>query len=108
MNVFSNKNLLIFLGGVAIGILGTKALKSEKFRQLCLLGAAKGIQLKDQLGTVLEGLQEHAADFLAEAGTLAGTEEKPAAAAAAPAPKKRGRRPGTPRKPRAKKAAEEK
>jgi len=106
MNIFSNKNLLIFLGGVALGILGSKAVKNEKFRQLCMLGLAKGIQMKDQLGVVLEGLQENAADFLAEASALAGTAEKTEAPAEEkPVAKPRARRAAGTRKPRAKKTA---
>lgn len=110
MNIFTNKSLLLFLGGVALGILGSKAVKNEKFRQICLLGAAKGLQLKDQLGVVLEGLQENAADFLAEAASLAGTEEEEAEVPAptkieVPAKKTRARRATGTRKPRAKKAA---
>jgi len=76
MNIFSNKNLLIFLGGVALGILGSKAVKNEKFRQLCMLGLAKGLQMKDQIGIVLEGLQENAADFLAESQCTRGNSRK--------------------------------
>jgi len=106
MNIFSNKNLLIFLGGVALGILGSKAVKNEKFRQLCMLGLAKGLQMKDQIGIVLEGLQENAADFLAEASALAGTAEKTEAhAEEKPAAKPRARRTAGTRKPRAKKTA---
>lgn len=109
MNIFTNKSLLLFLGGVALGILGSKAVKNEKFRQICLLGAAKGLQLKDQLGVVLEGLQENAADFLAEAASLAGTEEEAEVPAPTkievPAKKTRARRATGTRKPRAKKAA---
>lgn len=71
MNIFANKHLLIFLGGVALGIIGTKALKNEKFRQICLLGAAKGLKLKEELGTLVETLQEQAADFVAEAEAVA-------------------------------------
>lgn len=123
MNPLTNKNLLIFLGGVAVGVFGAKLVKSEKFRQLCLLGTAKGIQLKEELGTLFAEVQEHAADFLAEAGSLAGTPtESPAKAEApavpeAPTPRRR-RAPRSraaavaptavrkPRKPRAKKNAE--
>lgn len=128
MNPLTNKNLLIFLGGVAVGVFGAKLVKSERFRQLCLLGTAKGIQLKDELGTLFAEAQERAADFLAEAGTLAGKTESAAeaetptaAVPAEPAPTARRRRgprsrataataaaPAVrkPRKPRAKKNEE--
>ncbi len=89
LNIFSNKSLLYFLGGVTLGVVGPKILKSEKFKQLCLVALAKALQMKESAGVVSEEFQEKFADFLAQAQAFGAEVEAEAAkmnaAAAEPA-----------------------
>lgn len=62
-----DEKVICFAAGVAVAIIGKKILKSEKTRNFCVTGLAKGMQLKEEAKETLKNMKEDAEDICYEA-----------------------------------------
>lgn len=58
---------LIFLGGIATAIVGTKILKCPKTRQVCVKSLAQGMNFCDEAKASVQNMREEAEDIYTEA-----------------------------------------
>ena len=65
--ILVTKKALFFLGGAAAAIIGSKALKSETSRKLCVKGLAAGMKLRDDAIETFHNIKEEAADIYHDA-----------------------------------------
>ena len=70
-----NPKYLCFVGGAAAAVVGYKVLKSQKARQLCVAGMAKGMKLQQDAQVALQNMKEDAQDLCHEAKAKAQAEE---------------------------------
>ncbi len=75
-NFVEKDNALFFLGGIVAGIIGLKALKTNKARDLAVSGIAKGLIAKDSIAEKVTNLKEDAEDLYAEAKVQADGESE--------------------------------
>ena len=66
--------VLSFIGGAAAVIIGNKIVKSEKARQLCVNGLAKGMMIQDCAKEVYQNMKEEAHDIYVDAKNKAAEE----------------------------------
>lgn len=66
-NIFKNEKAMIFLGGVAAGTLGVKALKSKAAKKLYVSTLANGMKLQQDAQQLFETMKEDAEDMCCEA-----------------------------------------
>ena len=66
-DLFKNKLLWSFVGGVAVTIAGSKFAKSDCARKAAVKSVATGMQLKDQALASYDTIVEDAKDIYAEA-----------------------------------------
>lgn len=59
--------LICFACGAAAAIIGSKVLKSDKTRQACVKGLAKGMKLKHDAQVTLQNMKEEAQDICYDA-----------------------------------------
>ena len=64
---FKNERFLCFVGGIAAATLGVKALKSDKTRDLCVKGIAKGMKLQKDAQETFQNMKEEASDICFDA-----------------------------------------
>ena len=62
-----NEKYLIFLGGIATAIVGTKVLKCPKTRQVCVKTLAHGINFCDEAKSTVQTMRDEAEDLYADA-----------------------------------------
>jgi len=67
LKCLKNEKLLCFVGGVIAATLGVKTLKSNKTREVCVKGMAKGIQLHKDAQETFLNMKEDAADLCHDA-----------------------------------------
>lgn len=67
--------LICFVCGAAAAIVGAKVVKSEKTRQACVKGLAKGMQMKHEAQAALQNMKEDAQDICYDAMQEAEAEE---------------------------------
>lgn len=67
LSCLKSGKVLSFIGGAAAATLGVKALKSEKTRELCVKGLAKGMKLQKDAQEVYQNMKEDASDLCHEA-----------------------------------------
>jgi len=72
---FKNEKFLCFVGGVAAATLGVKTLKSDKTRNLCVKGLAKGMKLQKDAQEAFQNMKEDASDICFDAKQQAESEE---------------------------------
>lgn len=65
--VFLTKKALFFVGGAAAALIGSKCLKSETARNLCVKGLAAGMRMKDEALEKFNNIKEEAADIYHDA-----------------------------------------
>ena len=58
---------IIFLGGIATAIVGSKILKCPKTRQICVRTLAHGMNLCDETKATMQNMREEAEDIYADA-----------------------------------------
>ena len=66
-NCFKSEKTLIFLGGIATAIVGTKILKSPKTREVCVKTLAQGMNFRDEAKATVQNMREEAEDIYADA-----------------------------------------
>lgn len=66
-NIFKNEKAMIFLGGVAAGTLGLKALKSKAAKKLYVTTLANGMKIQQDAQQLFETMKEDAEDLCFEA-----------------------------------------
>lgn len=66
-NIFKNEKAMIFLGGVAAGTLGLKALKSKTAKKLYVTTLANGMKIQQDAQQLFETMKEDAEDLCFEA-----------------------------------------
>lgn len=59
--------VLYFLGGLAVSVVGSKVLKSDKTRKVCVKGLAKGMQIQENAKVSFQNMKEEAADICYDA-----------------------------------------
>ncbi|MBR6399666.1 MAG: DUF1490 domain-containing protein [Firmicutes bacterium] len=74
-DVLTSEKFLCFIGGIAAAVVGTKVLKCEKTRELCVQGLAKGMKFKHDTRTAVQNLKEDAQDVYYDAMAQADTAE---------------------------------
>ena len=65
--LLKNEKLLCFIGGAAVALVGTAALKSDKARNLCVKTLAAGMKLQKDAQETLQNIKEEAADMYLDA-----------------------------------------
>jgi len=75
LRCFENEKVLCFFGGIAAATLGVKALRSNKTRDLCVKGLAKGMKLQKDAQESLQNMKEEASDICFDAKGQSGPEE---------------------------------
>lgn len=65
--VFKHKHALLFAGGVAAAVIGTKLLKSETVKESCTKGMAKVIAAKKDAEECFQDMRENAEDIVVDA-----------------------------------------
>jgi len=70
-----NERFLCFVGGIAAATLGVKALKSDKTRDLCVKGIAKGMKLQKDAQETFQNMKEEASDICFDAKQQTDSEE---------------------------------
>lgn len=75
-NIFKNEKAMIFLGGVAAGTLGLKALKSNAAKKLYVSTLANGMKMQQDAQQLFETMKEDAEDLCYEARNEASKETK--------------------------------
>jgi len=73
--LFLTKKALFFVGGAAAAIIGSKCLKSETTRNLCVKGLAAGMRLRDEAIETFQNIKEEAADVYHDAKKKAKEDE---------------------------------
>jgi len=66
-NIIIAKKALFFVGGVAVAVVGSKVLKSDKTRKLCVNGLAGGMRLRDKALETFHNIKEEATDIYHDA-----------------------------------------
>lgn len=66
-SLLTNKNLIMFLGGIATAIIGGKVLKSGGFRKAVVKTMASGMKFRDKTMSAIETIREDAQDIYNEA-----------------------------------------
>jgi len=67
--------VLCFIGGAAAVVIGNKVVKSEKARQLCVKGLAKGMIFTDCCKESFQNIKEEAHDIYLDAKNQAAATE---------------------------------
>ena len=69
-----SQKVLYLAGGVALAVVGKKALKSNTARNLCVRGMAAGMKLQNDAREAFQNMKEEAADMYHDAAKLADDE----------------------------------
>lgn len=72
-----NSKFLFFIGGLAAGTIGVKALKSKSAKKLAVAALAKGMEVQDSAKATFATIKEDAQDLYAEAKTQAAQDAQP-------------------------------
>ncbi|NMM61905.1 DUF1490 domain-containing protein [Clostridium sp. P21] len=75
-NIFGKEKSLIFAGGVLVGTLGLKLLKSKTAKKFYVKTLAGGMKIKNDAQNLCETIREDAEDMCYEASKQASEEEK--------------------------------
>lgn len=67
--LFEHKHALIFAGGVATAIIGTKLLKSQTVKDSCTKGMAKVLAAKKDAEECFQDMRENAEDIVVDANS---------------------------------------
>jgi len=67
LKCLKNEKFLYFAGGVAAATLGVKTFKSDKARDLCVKGLAKGMKLQKDAQEAFQNVKEDATDLCHDA-----------------------------------------
>lgn len=65
--ILKSCKFICFVGGAVAAVIGGKVLKSDKTRQLCVKGLAKGMKLKHDAQVTLQNMKEEAQDICYDA-----------------------------------------
>lgn len=65
-DIMKDKNVWLFLGGVAVGAAALTVLGSKTARDIAVAGIAEGIKIRDDAVSALNGLSEDAKDLYTE------------------------------------------
>ncbi|MGM9936611.1 MAG: DUF1490 domain-containing protein [Candidatus Ornithomonoglobus sp.] len=68
--------VICFAAGAAAALIGKTILKSEKTRELCVSGLAKGMRFKEDAQEALRNMKEDAEDLCYEAKSRLNDEEE--------------------------------
>jgi hypothetical protein len=72
--LWASKHLLYFAGGIAVAIVGKKAIKSDTARNLCVKGMAAGMKLQRNAREAFQNMKEEAVDMVLDAENTMGEE----------------------------------
>ena len=72
--ILRHQKLVSFVGGVLAAAVGSKILKSQNTRRLCVIGLARGMKLQRDAQEAFQNMKEDAQDLCYDAKVEAGCE----------------------------------
>ncbi len=69
-DLLKNEKFLLFVGGMAAAVVGTKILKSDCAKKQCVKAVASGMKIHQNAQVLLEEIKEEAEDIVYEAKEL--------------------------------------